>query len=415
MVQVHVAILGARMHYAVPALLDEQDMLGRFYTDNYVANKWWLEKLLQGMARVVEMPLLLRWLGRRAAIAPEKITSYEWLGVNSWLRRRRSVTIGDTRRIFADMNRAFNNKVIASGLRGAKVVYACNSAAMEIFQFAGERGIRCILEQALAPMVACRALLFEEANKWPGWEDGVRDLADVSNPLVEREQREWSLADLIVCGSDYVKTELVKLGVPEQRCRVVPYGVDISRPVPPRKEGRGGRLRVLFTGEVGLRKGTPYLLQALSSLEPGLVDARFAGRIAINRDKLKSYGSIAQFLGPVPRVRMRELFSWADVLVLPSICEGSATVTYEALANGVPVIVTPNAGSMVRDGIDGHIVPIRDAGAIADVLNRYLCDPRHLQEQRLAALAGRGVLGLEAYGGRLVRVVNELAGESPAS
>lgn len=412
--QVHVALLGARMHYAVPTLFHERKMLGRFYTDNYIGNRWWLEGLLEGVGRVTEMPSLLGWLGRRAAIAPEKVTSYELMGILSWLRRRRAVTIRDTRRIFAEGNRAFNKRVIASGLQGATVVYACNSAALEIFQYARARGIRCVLEQALAPMAACRALLAEEARRWPGWQDGVKDLCDASNPLMEREQREWPLADLIVCGSDYVRAELIRVGVPQQRCRVVPYGVDVSGAPPVREERDDGKLRVLFAGEVGLRKGAPYLLEALSQLGPGRIEARLAGKIAINREKLKSYASVAHFLGPVPRVRMQELYSWADVLVLPSICEGSATVTYEALAGGVPVVATPNTGSRVRDGIDGHLVPIRDSRAVMDVLNRYLSDPGHLQAQRVAALAARGDLGLEAYGERLVRVVNELVGDAPA-
>jgi len=57
--------------------------------------------------------------------------------------------------------------------------------------------------------------------------------------------------------------------------------------------------------------------------------------------------------------------------VLPSICEGSATVTYEALASGVPVICTPKTGSMVRHGVDGNIVPIRNPEAIAQSIENY--------------------------------------------
>ena len=62
---------------------------------------------------------------------------------------------------------------------------------------------------------------------------------------------------------------------------------------------------------------------------------------------------------------MADLYAWADVFLLPFICEGSAMVTYEALSWGLPVITTHNAGSIVRDTVDGWLVPYRDSEAIA--------------------------------------------------
>ncbi len=59
----------------------------------------------------------------------------------------------------------------------------------------------------------------------------------------------------------------------------------------------------------------------------------------------------------------------ADVFVFPSLFEGSAVVTYEALACGLPCIVTPRPGSVVRDGVEGLIVPARDVEALAAAWN----------------------------------------------
>jgi glycosyltransferase involved in cell wall biosynthesis len=72
--------------------------------------------------------------------------------------------------------------------------------------------------------------------------------------------------------------------------------------------------------------------------------------------------------GIIPRPEMRAQYEWADVFLLPSLCEGSATVTYEALFRGRPVICTPQTGSTIRDGVDGFVVPARDPGAIVDKL-----------------------------------------------
>lgn len=409
MTQIHVAMLGARMHYAVPRIFDELGLLGRFYTDSYIGNKYWLEKILQTTTRVASHPVLTKWLGRRAAITADKVISYELLGINSWWRWRRVGSIGAARRMYAEINRNFNGKVVASGLQGADVIYACNTAALEIFRHAKQRGILCILEQTIAPLMLYQQLLVEEAAIWPDWQRNLLDLTDAPKITAEREQQEWTLADFIIGGSGFVKSELINCGVMPEKCRVVPYGVDITKAVCAAKEDSGGKLRVLFAGEVGLRKGAPYLLQALSMLGSDSIEAKFAGHIPITYEKLKPFESVAHFLGPVPRLRMGELFAWADVFVLPSLFEGSATVTYEALAHGVPVITTENTGSMVRDGIDGHIVPIRDPEAIAVALNHYVANPRHLQDQRAAAIAGREAVSLEAYKGRLAAMVADIA------
>jgi len=81
-----------------------------------------------------------------------------------------------------------------------------------------------------------------------------------------------------------------------------------------------------------------------------------------------------KFLGRIPRAQIAGEFAAADLLVLPSLAEGSAETTYEALACGVPVVTTLEAGSVVRDGIDGRIVPSRDPVALADAIAEIVED-----------------------------------------
>jgi glycosyltransferase involved in cell wall biosynthesis len=82
----------------------------------------------------------------------------------------------------------------------------------------------------------------------------------------------------------------------------------------------------------------------------------------------------------VPRSEIAQHFDWADVFLLPSLCEGSATVTYEALGYGLPVICTPNTGSVVRDGVEGFILPVSDTVALAERLETLAGDPGRLEE-----------------------------------
>jgi glycosyltransferase involved in cell wall biosynthesis len=80
----------------------------------------------------------------------------------------------------------------------------------------------------------------------------------------------------------------------------------------------------------------------------------------------------------------------ADVFVFPSLFEGSAVVTYEALASGLPSVVTPQAGSVVRDGIEGLLVAAGEIDGLAERLERLGKD-RSLRREMGAAARARAI------------------------
>ena len=87
-------------------------------------------------------------------------------------------------------------------------------------------------------------------------------------------------------------------------------------------------------------------------------------------------------------------FRQADVFVLPTLAEGSAEVINEALGAGIPVVTTPAAGSVVRDGIEGRIVPERDPAALAAAIDELLSDRPLRARMALAARGARAQLHL---------------------
>jgi glycosyltransferase involved in cell wall biosynthesis len=405
--RVAVAQLGARMHYAVPRLLHAAGRLERLFTDSYAGDKPRLARALAALPRPLRPRALARWLGRNEPALPGgKVTSFELLGLACAARKAGARNDAARFRLWAEEAARFNAAVLAHGLGAAGTVWGYSSAALELFVAAAAEGRRCVLEQVILPSRLQARLLAAEAARWPGWQEVESTIAGLLRHA-EREAEEWRLATRIVAGSAFVVEGLASLGVDPGKCRIVPYGVDSGRfrrrPVPrPRRPGEP--LRVLFAGEVGLRKGAPYLLEALRRLGPGRVQGRFAGTVALKPERLAPYHEVAAFLGPVPRPGMIALYDWADVFVLPSLFEGSATVTYEALACGVPVVCTPATGSIVRAGVDGAIVPAGSLEALAAVLAA-------LADGDLAFPApGRDhPLGdLDAYGRGLLAVLDEL-------
>ena len=103
----------------------------------------------------------------------------------------------------------------------------------------------------------------------------------------------------------------------------------------------------------------------------GQATFRMVGPIGVSQSAEAELRRALDLTGPVPRLEVLKHYAWADVFFFPSMCEGSATVTYEALASGLPVVCTPNTGSVVRDGIDGFVVQIRHTAAMAAKLEKF--------------------------------------------
>ena len=399
------------MHYAVPRLLYEAGLLERFFTDSYIGNKPWLESILRSVPERRAPRVLLRWLGRKDAVLPaNKVSSFEALGLwFVWARKRAKTHVG-MEAVYREVARRFSAAILRTGLGEAPIVWGFNNASLELFQAARAQGRQCILEQTILPPELEFKLMREELARWPRWQPGL-DIPEVDQLAVDRAEQEWVLADCIVAGSDFVREGLERCGVSQAKIRVVPYGVDVNRfsPTAIHERDRSAPLRVLFVGEVGLRKGVPDLLHALVQLGPTRVEARFAGKLALDRERLDPFAHVATFLGAVPRAWMPEIFRWADVFVLPSIVEGSATATYEALLSGLPVVATLNTGSIVRSGVDGFIVPIRDPDALAETIGRYALDRDLLAQHQAATLQRRERAGLDRYKADLVSVIRDIS------
>jgi glycosyltransferase involved in cell wall biosynthesis len=144
--------------------------------------------------------------------------------------------------------------------------------------------------------------------------------------------------------------------------------------------------RVLFAGTANLNKGIHYLAMAAGQLSARgrRYEFRIAGNV-VPEIRENALCKNLTFLGRVPRDRIQAEFSCADILVLPSLAEGSAAVTYEALAVGLPVVTTNAAGSIVRDGIEGRIVEERDPAALADAIESIIEDREARDQMAIAA------------------------------
>ena len=302
------------------------------------------------------------------------------------------------------------SKLVVHSIFEAVVIYTFNVHGLELLRAACKAGVLGIVEQTIAPKAVERKLLADDHERYPDSEDTPKE-NPYEEDITERERAEWEAASMVMRGSEFVRHSIRECGGPIEKCVVAPYGVDTRNFS---SMGKGVRrsiskpLRVLTVGSFGLRKGSPYVLEAAKLLGERAA-FRMVGGASFTKYGDKQLNEAVDLKGGVPRSEVSRHYDWADVFLLPSLCEGSATVTYEAMAHGLPVICTPNTGSIARDGKDGFIVPIRDAEAIAERIIR-LSEDEDLHRQMAKSARGRAVThgSLEAYGKRLIAAVRSV-------
>jgi len=394
-----VAQIGARRGYAVPAILEQAGLLEHFYTDLTadVGLGRWLVKCgpLMGFGRAASR------LARRRL--PEcirgKTTTFAWPSL--WFGCNRALCERDPAEKFREQlrwDRTLGSAMVRRGFGQATHLYTMLGECAPILAEARRRGLGIVTEVYI--LLSTERILKREHNAFPAWETAAPDFDAVRREFPEQEAL-LTHTDFAVCPSEVVRRDLVEnFGFPAARSDVVPYGLDKSwLSLHPRTVAG----RVLFVGTAGLRKGIHYLGAAAGLLRARRRNYEFqvAGDVS-PQTAIQPECRCLEFLGRVPPDQMRQLYVTADVFVLPSLAEGSAEATYEALAAGLPVITTAAAGSVVRDGIDGRIVPERDAVALARAIEELV--ENRPARARMSAAARRRALDyeLERYGERLM-------------
>src|SRR5262245_15644708 len=295
------------------------------------------------------------------------------------------------------------------GFGNATHMYSMLGECGPLFAEGKRRGLITVSE--IYVPLSTERILTEERKKFPGWELNAPDYAAVCRGF-ESEHASSLDADFAICPSEWVREDLVQnFGLPNERAAIVPYGVN-PQWFSVRNEPVHGR--ILFAGTADLRKGIHYLAMAAGKLAGR--GKRYEFRVAGNVERSladREQCRHLRFLGRVPRAKIAGEFTAADLLVLPSLAEGSAEGTYEALACGVPVVATPEAGSVVRDDIDGRVVPSRDPEALANAIAEIVEDRQKRERMSRAARDRAHDYTWERYGERLLAALRQKLEDRP--
>jgi glycosyl transferase family 1 len=380
---------GARRNYAVPAVLAQAGMLEALYTDasgNVGAGRW------------ISAARHLPWVGgpfdrlyqrQIPSIVSQRATAFS------------GSTLADT--VLQDVfgaSRSYRytaRQMLRHGFGEANLVYSFLGWGRTLLEEARARGIPVVTDFYVRPSISqiCR----EESKAFPGWESKSEN----SNCLnrVGGEHDPCLVSDYLIVADEAVADEVASIhGFPRNRIAVVPLGVKESlfeiqnRPV-------AGR--VLFAGTCFLWKGIHYFAMAAESLVARGHNYEF--RVAGNVSSLVRHQPSCRhltFLDRVPRNQIQHEYETADVLVLPTLADSFGLVQLEAMAAGIPVVTTRTAGSVVRHGIDGLIVPERDPNALAEAMAQIIEDRALRERMSIAARERARDYTWDRYGARLI-------------
>ncbi len=299
-----------------------------------------------------------------------------------------------------------------------RVIPACDAfigisgAGLLTGQLVQARGGKFVCDRGSTHQIFQERMLREEYARW-----GV-PLEPETPHIGIREEKIYELADAITVPSSVAARSFVQMGVAAEKVKVIPYGVRLDRF---RKvaEAPVGSFEVLFAGQVSLRKGIPYLLEAFARLRHPRKRLTVVGGV---QDHLKAVlaklpTEHVVFVGAVPQVELIEHMSRSHVMMLPSVEEGLALVQAQAMACECPVIATEATGAadLFTDGVEGFIVKDRDVDALAARLQLLADDPALRNRMAAAAkLRVEKVGGWEEYGARWEELLYRLTGLSPA-
>lgn len=288
-------------------------------------------------------------------------------------------------------------------------VYGYEDCALETFRAARDLGMRRIYDLPIAYFETAQRLLREEAERYPDWEPtlvGTRD----SVAKLARKAEELELAEMVVCPSAFVYESLPESARISKKCLVVPFGSPAVQPQA--RAERTGPLRVLFAGAMTQRKGLADLFAAIE-LVAGEVELVVMGSLLRPLNWYRERCPRFTYESPRPHAQVLELMRSCDVFVLPSLVEGRALVQQEAMACGLPLIATKNAGGddLISDGETGFLVPIRSPEALAEKISWCAAHRERICGMGIAAERRAAELTWRSYGDAVLAGIRSLTGE----
>jgi glycosyltransferase involved in cell wall biosynthesis len=294
-----------------------------------------------------------------------------------------------TDRLWDHMSHSFDALIARRYVPRTKVIQAFEYTALSAFKRAKREGVARILHLPSLDSLQFKEIRRREESRWP--ELAGKHDAYFEHKFARRYRRrceEIEFADVIITNSSLTARSHIKAGANPSKVFAVPLAAPSTiREVRRMPSAQPRRLHVLWAGSFKLGKGAHYLLNAWQRLPQTAAILNVYGGVELPERLLESLGENIVFHGSVSKPMLFKAYEEADVLVFPTLSDGFGMVVAEAMAHGLPVITTGQAGAAGLVTPDnGLIVPAADPGALGDALQWCLDNRSRLIEMRYHAL-----------------------------
>ena len=397
---------GARGHYGLAIALQRAGLLSEMITDLYVKPGSIMDLLL-GPAQLVLPDAAQRLRGKfNSELDSSRVRSS--LKLATRLRLGRYIGRNQAQ-YFAWSSAILGKWAVGRGFGKANTLMGfVRNLDPNLCRRAQDLGLITVADQMIAPAPAEIAEMQLQKSRFPDWQraTAVPDLLAAR----EYEQQTWDKLHHVTCPSDYVREQLIAQGLPPEKVTTIHYPVDehAFRPVSRKGRGESGSLIVGFVGAIGLRKGAPYFLRVAERFKAKGVRFVMIGPIELNRNVLTEYQGEVEILGPVPRSKINEWYSRFDLFFLPTTCEGSASALMEAMASKMPVVTSPNSGTVARHGVEGFISRYDEIDAFASHIETLLRDEELRLSMGEAARRRYEEFNINSYSASYARLFRQL-------
>lgn len=245
----------------------------------------------------------------------------------------------------------------------------CNSS----IRYAKSKNKVIVYEHIIAFDTTIEKYINDEVNKWGFSNEYIN--RNYNKEKISKAKENIMIVDYILCPSKFVTKTLESEFGKEILDKIIeiPYGADTEKFNYRERSYCNDKLEILCVSRVTLTKGTKYLIEAMKKLRNEKINLTYIGMPSDEEDyklvdELKHLENV-NYIPNVPHSEIKKYFSRADIFVLPSLIEGSALSIYEALASGLPCIVTSNSGSVITNGKEGFIVEPQSTEQLAEKID----------------------------------------------
>ncbi len=315
----------------------------------------------------------------------------------------------------------FGKKVAALAMRekvDAVIMYDTNSlSCFKKLKTEAPEIVR-ILDSSAANRLFMKEIYQQDMENCPEFSEKLK--SEVSYLWVsryfQRNVQEVGNVEFFLAPSQFVKRSFLFSGVKEEHIKVCPYGSNFE-PVMHTDEkiqSPSGCLEVVYVGNVTEMKGIYYLLEAVTNIPNDLVHLTVVGAYDNSMHVFDKYLGQVTFTGRIPHEEVKKVLSESDVFVFPSLGEGLSLSVLEALACGLPCVVTEHSGAndAIEDYGNGFVIPIQSITAIKEGLMWFVENRELIPKMKQRAAETANEYTWKAYERQVISSITEILEQS---